>query len=217
MNDPKIYFDVGANDGRSSLPMAGNPDWIVYAFEPTPELADHLRARARACTNYHVIQKAVSDKPGTAKFNVAGQGDWGTSSLLDFNDNIENTWKGRTDFKVTQKIDVEIITLRDFCLENNITQIDHLHTDVQGLDYQVLLGLGDMISIVQGGDIECSRNHDTKLYKDEKYVFEDVCLGLYQSGFMIEAINPNDDHGHLCTADSKLSDANELSIWYRRR
>ncbi|MNE52512.1 hypothetical protein D3C80_1471870 [compost metagenome] len=74
-----------------------------------------------------------------------------------------------------------------------------------------------MISIVQGGDIECSRNHDTKLYKDEKYVFEDVCLGLYQSGFMIEAINPNDDHGHLCTADSKLSDANELSIWYRRR
>lgn len=217
MNEPKIYFDVGANDGRSSLPMAGNPDWVVYAFEPTPELADHLRARSSACTNYHVIQKAVSDTPGTAKFNVAGQGDWGTSSLLDFNDNIETTWKGRTDFKVTQKIDVDIITLRDFCLEKNITHIDHLHTDVQGLDYQVIIGLGDMINIVQGGDIECSRNHDTKLYKEEKYVFEDVCLGLYQAGFMIEAINPNDDHGHLCTPESKLSDANELSIWYRRR
>ncbi|MCC4294210.1 FkbM family methyltransferase [Brevundimonas aurantiaca] len=215
--EAKIYVDVGANDGRTSLPMAGNPDWVVYAFEPTPELADHLRSRARACNNYHVIQKAVSNKPGRAKFNIAGQGDWGTSSLLDFNDNISTTWRGRTDFKVTGEIEVEVITLKDFCLENNIQRIDHLHADVQGMDYDVLLGLEDFIDRVQGGDIECSRNHDVKLYKNEQYVFEDVAIGLYQNGFLIEAINPNDDHGKLCTPESKLSDANELSIWYRRR
>lgn len=215
-DQPKVYFDVGANDGRTSLPMAGNPDWIVYAFEPTPELAQHLRNRARACNNYHVIEKAVSDAPGSAKFNVAGQGDWGTSSLLDFNDNIDETWKGRTDFKVTTQIDVEIITLADFCRESGITSIDHLHTDVQGMDLEVLLGLGDMLSIVKGGDIECSRNHDVKLYKNEKYVFEDVALQLYQAGFVIDAINPNDDHGVLCGPESKLWGANELSIWYRR-
>ena len=98
MDEPKIYFDVGANDGRTSLPMAGDPDWIVYAFEPTPELADQLRARARVCTNYHVIQKAVSDAPGQAKFNVAGLGDWGTSSLLHFNDDISTTWEGTNGF-----------------------------------------------------------------------------------------------------------------------
>jgi FkbM family methyltransferase len=215
--EAKIYFDVGANDGRTSLPMAGNPDWVVYAFEPTPELADHLRSRARACNNYHVIQKAVSNKAGTAKFKIAGQGDWGTSSLLDFNDNIDTTWHGRTDFKVTNEIDVEIITLKDFCIENNITRIDHLHTDVQGMDYEVLLGLEELIDRVQGGDIECSRNHDVKLYKNEQFVFNDVALGLYENGFVIDAINPNDDHGNLCSAESRLSDANELSIWYRRR
>lgn len=217
IEEPKVYFDVGANNGSTSLHLAGNPDWIVYAFEPTPELAEHLRYRSRAARNYHVIEKAVSDVPGVAKFNVAGQGDWGTSSLLTFNDNIEETWKGRSDFKVTTQIDVEIITLESFCEEHGITRIDHLHTDIQGLDLNAIMSLGKYIDIVRGGDIECSRNHEVKLYKDEKYVLEDVVTYLYQHKFIIEAINPNDDHGVLCTEDSKLWDANELSIWYTRR
>ena len=215
--EPKVFFDVGANNGSTSLHLAGDPEWVVYAFEPTPELAEHLRYRARAVNNYHVIEKAVSDVPGVAKFNIAGQGDWGTSSLLDFNDNIEKTWEGRTDFKVTNQIEVEIITLESFCEANNITRIDHLHTDIQGLDLNAIMSLGRFIDIVKGGDIECSRNHEVKLYKDEPYVLENVVTYLYQNKFIIEAINPNDDHGVLCNENSKLWDANELSIWYTRR
>lgn len=213
----KVYFDVGANDGSAGLEFAGNPEWVVYAFEPTPELAETIRQRTAGLDNYHLIEKAVSDQPGRAIFNVAGQGDWGTSSLLAFADNIDETWAGRTDFAVTQQIEVEVITLGEFCAERGIDRIDHLHTDVQGLDMEVLLGLGDTISIVRGGDIECSRNHSVKLYEGEKFVFEDIVLRLYQAGFVIEAIKPNDEHGNLCGPSARLWTANELSIWYTRR
>ncbi|WP_046653544.1 FkbM family methyltransferase [Brevundimonas diminuta] len=214
--DKKVYFDVGANDGSAGLEFAGNPEWVVYAFEPTPELAETIRQRTAGFDNYHLIEKAVSDWPGRAIFNVAGQGDWGTSSLLAFADNIEETWAGRADFAVTQQIEVEVIRLEDFCRKNGIDRIDHLHSDVQGLDMEVLLGLGEMIANVRGGDLECSRSHDVALYKGERFVFEDVALLLYQSGFVIDAIKANDDHGQLCGPTSRLRDANELSIWYRR-
>ena len=212
----RVYFDVGANDGSAGLEFAGNPEWVVYAFEPTPELAKIIRKRTKEFDNYHLVQKAVSNKAGRATFNIAGQGDWGTSSLLPFNDQIEQTWAGRTDFAVTKQIEVDVIRLDDFCRKNGIYRIDHLHTDVQGLDLEVLLGLGDMLTIVRGGDLEVSRNHEVALYEGERYVFEDAALLLYQSGFVIEAVKANDDHGNLCGPTSTLSDANELSIWYRR-
>lgn len=213
---PKVFLDVGANDGKSSLNLAGNPDWVVYAFEPIPELAAGLREAAGAATNYHVIEKGVSDTAGTATFNVTRNGDWGTSSLLDFREDLEAAWGPRGDLKTTDTLTIEVITLADFVAEHGIDRIEYLHTDVQGLDMEVILGLGDLISIVHGGDIECSRNHDVKLYKQEAFVLEDVVLRLYQAGFVIDRIAPNDDGGSGVTEATKLWTANELNVVYRR-
>ena len=79
----KVYFDVGANDGSWGIGKVYSEDCIVYAFEPTPELCDHIRTHYNH-PNYHLIQKAVGIKEGKAKFNVAAQFNWGCSSLLDF-------------------------------------------------------------------------------------------------------------------------------------
>jgi FkbM family methyltransferase len=126
-----IIFDVGANDGRSCCHFANDNNNKVYAFEPTPQLVEaHLKKYAK--DNYVIIQKAVTNYNGTAKFNIAGQADWGCSSLYEFNDNLDKTWPGRWDFVKTAVIDVECITMKSFIEENNIPVVDFLHCDNTG-------------------------------------------------------------------------------------
>jgi FkbM family methyltransferase len=96
-----IIFDVGANNGKTFLHHALDGH-RVYAFEPTPKLISDIKEwlHPKIFPNYNLIEKAISLENGKTTFNIAGQGDWGCSSLLEFSDNLEVTWAGRTDFKV---------------------------------------------------------------------------------------------------------------------
>lgn len=159
----RVIFDVGANNGDSTLHMAN--DSMIYAFEPTPEMCDIIIEKTAQMHNYHLERVAVSNYNGTAKFYVAGQSDWGCSSLNEFSDELERTWAGRQDFKVTHEIDVNVIRLDNFIEQHGITQIDYLHCDAQGSDLLVLEGLGKYIDIVKEGVIEVSANEEYALYK----------------------------------------------------
>lgn len=165
---------------------------MVYAFEPTPRLIEHLKSRSVGLNNYIIVPKAVSNYSGETIFYISGNADWGCSSICEFNDNLEKTWPGRTDFKVTDQLKVEVIKLVDFVKENNIESIDYLHVDAQGQDLEVLLGLEDKINIVKAGVIEMPTSHNTKLYKNQKYLKEDAIKFLEENGFTIKGVNSND-------------------------
>tara|TARA_R110000765_G_scaffold153731_3_gene256685 strand:+ start:49 stop:663 length:615 start_codon:yes stop_codon:yes gene_type:complete len=161
----KILFDVGANWGTSSLrQIEKNEDWICFAFEPTPRLIEHMiKESASFSDRYHIIPCAVSDFDGEADFHIAGQADWGCSSLLNFNSNLAEMWPGRKDFKVTETIKVKAITLKTFIeqmTDTEIKQIDHYHCDVQGSDLKALQGLGEYINIIQEGEVEAAVKKD---------------------------------------------------------
>lgn len=190
--DNLIIFDVGANNGSSTYHYTSNPNNIVYAFEPTPYLLEQLYKLAQYKPNFIVINKAVSNIKGKAWFNIAGQADWGCSSLNQFNDNLEITWEGRTDFKVTDKIEVDVICLADFIEEYNIKKIDYFHCDIQGNDLEALMGLKEYIKIVKEGVIEMPTSHNTKLYKNQKYIVDDAISFLEKNNFTITSIVPND-------------------------
>ncbi len=160
----KIVFDIGANNGMSTLHLA-KEGATVHAFEPVPEMCDEIIKNSKGIENYTLIQKAVSNFNGNAVFNVAGQRDWGCSSLNEFSDNLGETWPERDDFVITEKINVEVIRLDKFIEDNGITVIDYLHCDAQGSDLLVLDGLGKYISIVKEGVIEVSANKNLALYK----------------------------------------------------
>lgn len=213
---PKVFFDVGANLGQNSLGMGGDPEWIVYAFEPIPTLFEGLKKRTAQFDNYHVFPFAVAEVSGFTEFNVAGLGDWGTSSLLEYGKDINRTWWGRDDLKVTETIPVKVITLKDFVEEHGIEQIDFLHSDVQGVDLEVLMGLGDKLHIVKAGMLETARNHDVKLYENQTKVLQDVVLFLYQNGLVIDSLDPNDTRGHILHDGAWLHAANEINVIYRR-
>ena len=161
-----------------------------------------IESRTSHFKNYNLIKKAVSNYEGKATFNVAGQCDWGCSSLLEFSDRSKVDWPGRTDFVVTQKIEVEVIRLDKFVKENSITKIDYLHIDTQGSDLNVLKGLGEQLSIVQEGAMEAASKPDILYFGQNT---QEECVDfLISKGFEITRIEINDPQ------------QNEVNIYFKR-
>ena len=200
----RVYFDVGANNGYTSVPIASrHQDTMVYAFEPTPEMIEEIETKIFTLDNYILTKKAVSNYNGTATFKVAGHADWGCSSLLEFSDKSKTDWPGRTDLNVTQEIEVDVIRLDGFIEEHGITKIDYLHIDTQGSDLKVLEGMGKYIDIVTEGGMEAAAKEDI-LYKGQNTQQESIEF-LQKNGFDITGIQINDDYH------------NEVNIFFKKR
>jgi FkbM family methyltransferase len=197
----RVFFDVGANDGHTSIPVAEqHANTLVYSFEPVPELVNIIRSRAGHLVNYKIIEKAVSDYNGTTKFNVSTQENWGCSSLLEFSPKLKTEWKNIPgvynfeDIEYTKQIDVDVITLKSFIEENEIEKIDWLHIDTQGNDLNVLKGMGDTLNIVMGGALEAANKEDI-LYVGQNT--KEQCIEFLESnGFSITNIEQNDPFGN---------------------
>jgi FkbM family methyltransferase len=200
----KVYFDVGANNGYTSVPVATRyQDTVVYAFEPTPEMIQEIECKIIGFDNYILTKKAVSNYNGKARFNVAGHSDWGCSSLLEFSEKSKTDWPGRTDFDVTREIEVDVIRLDSFIEEYGITKIDYLHIDTQGSDLKVLEGMGKYIDIVVEGGMEAAAKEDI-LYKGQNTQEQSIEF-LENNGFEITNIQINDEYH------------NEVNIYFRKK
>jgi FkbM family methyltransferase len=189
MNHQLIIFDVGANNGKTFLHHALDGH-RVYAFEPTPKLISDIKEwlHPKIFPNYNLVEKAVSLENGKTTFNIAGQGDWGCSSILEFSDNLEVTWAGRTDLKVTERIEVETIRLDTFIEQSgNIPYISYLHIDTQGHDLAAMKSLGRYMTIVQAGCVEVPQSKEVQLYKGQ-HSKEEMIKFLGENGFAIKHI-----------------------------
>jgi FkbM family methyltransferase len=136
---------------------------LVYAFEPNQSLIRKCYLKHIIPSNYKIIEKAVSDKSEVRTFYLCS--DSLCSSLNKFTKEIE--WG---DIK---EVMVETIRMDEFIKDNNIQEIDYLHIDAQGSDFDVLCGFGDKISIVKEGVCESmAPNIDWTLYENQAK-FED--------------------------------------------
>lgn len=203
-----ILFDVGANWGVDSLGITGgNPDYVTYAFEPTPYHLDHLRSHSSAFSNrYNIYPYAVSDFDGIANFKVVFDVNGGCNSLNTFNDGLDKTWPTRPDFHVKEEIPVRVLRLDTWFKENNITidRIDHFHCDTQGSDLRVLQGMGDYIHLIETGVIECASGESVKLYK-ENHTLAQAIEWLDTKGFVVDKITSGDEWN------------NEVDLYFRKR
>jgi len=106
---------------------------------------------------------------------------------------LNQSWPGRWDVQFAGKsIDVEVITLESFIEENKIDKIDFLHVDAQGVDLQVLEGLGKHKDKVVSGRIECAANSDKSIYKNQTTLLDSCKKWLVENGFEITNENFND-------------------------
>jgi FkbM family methyltransferase len=153
--------------------------------------------------NFIVIPNAVSDIEGEMEFKIAGNLDWGCSSLLDFSDDLNHTWPGRIDFKVTDKIKVNTIRMDSFIKKYNISSIDIMHCDTQGNDIKVLRSFGEYINIIKSGQVEGFAQNP--LYKDSENSVDNLIVFLKNHQFNIDKLESNDVY------------QNEINIHFSKR
>jgi FkbM family methyltransferase len=153
-------------------------------------MINRMMDRSRGMKNFRIIEKAVSDFDGVARVNVAGRGDWGCSSLLDFSDGAKTKWTGRDDFVVTQTIAANVTRLDTFIFNEKIEEITFLHIDAQGSDLKILRGLGNYTHIVKAGCVEAATKANI-LYSGQNTEDETIDF-LKAAGFRISHVSPND-------------------------
>jgi FkbM family methyltransferase len=195
MDDKRIYFDVGAHNGDVAIPLASDPNNVIYAFEPQPHLVEHIKQQTAGFPNYHIYQCAVSNYSGVAQFNVLGNWDY-SSSLNQVRSDVKNAWPYDLDFSITSVIDVDVITLKDFIEQNHIDSIYHFYCDTQGSDLEVLMGMGEHLDKIVTGVVEMATSHDKKFYSDQKYLVDDAVKFLVEHNFDITSITYNDAFGN---------------------
>jgi FkbM family methyltransferase len=157
-NENVIFFDIGACEGESSVRYAGLfPNANIYTFEPLPanfELVQQNIVKYKV-NQIHPFQLCLSDKAGETIFHVSSgnpenteEDNWNygnkSSSLLAPAKTREvHDW-----LKFDEAITVKTSTLKQFCTENNIAQIDFIHMDVQGAELMVLRGAQDFLQYI---------------------------------------------------------------------
>jgi len=206
-NYNRVHFDIGANEGINAIHFARfEPTTMVVAFEPTPKLINMIQHNTSNLNNFVLVPYAVSNFNGTANFHISPEsqyGDYSCSSLLEFSVKSQTDWPGRTDFKTINEIEVQVIRLDKYIVDNEIPQIDYLKIDTQGADLRVLEGCGELLSIVNEGTMEAGSKEDI-LYKGQN-TQEDSINFLVSNGFDITNIESNDIHN------------NEVNIYFKNR
>jgi FkbM family methyltransferase len=134
----KVVLDVGANAGIYSLAaLAIEPDAIVHAFEPTPEIAARLRATAElnGLDRLYVHEAAVFSKNGQATLRRF-RGELGTNEGMNFiSQDLGNSGTER----------VQTVCLDQFCQDHAIDHVDLLKLDIQGHEHSALKGAEHLI------------------------------------------------------------------------
>ena len=145
--DAEIVFDVGANAAIYSLAaIAANKNAQVYAFEPTPEIADGINntVKLNDLARLRVCRLAVTDRDGVASLNRYHGGDKADNDGMNF-----VTLESKTADSVT----VPTTSIDSFCHAHAIARIDLMKIDVQGHEASVLRGAEKMLAAGSIGTI----------------------------------------------------------------
>jgi FkbM family methyltransferase len=130
------FVDLGANEGFFSVVASRlvGPAGRVLAIEPQSRLGSVIMRNLdlNAATNVSLAQVAISDADGTADFNLAPDTNSGSSGL------------SRATRYTNPTQSVRLLTL-DSCLrENEVTSVDVMKIDVEGYEYEAILGSKDL-------------------------------------------------------------------------
>jgi FkbM family methyltransferase len=136
--EAKVVLDVGANAGIYGLAaLAIQPDAIVHAFEPTPEIAARLRetAKLNGLDHLYVHETAVFSKNGQATLKRF-RGELGTNEGMNFISQDVGDSGGER---------IQTVSLDQFCQDYSIDHVDLLKLDIQGQEHSALEGAKDLI------------------------------------------------------------------------
>lgn len=136
-------FDVGANVGEMTLlfsPFVA--DGTVHAFEASKSTFIRLELVCRETERRNVVLNnlALSDKNGTIDLHIYDE------ALSTFNSQANRPMKNYgLDIEPVGIEQVLAVTVDNYCESKNIELIDLLKIDVEGAEFQVMLGASRML------------------------------------------------------------------------
>lgn len=142
-NSP-LFVDAGANVGAWTVALAAaHPNAHVYSFEPTPGTFRMLsnNIALNRLQNVTAMQVALSDSAGPVPFQIS-------KSASIFNRLAPGAYHPedyRHRFAGSRVIEVESISLDDFCRNSDIDKVGFLKLDVEGAEVRVLRGARNLL------------------------------------------------------------------------
>ncbi|NWF49021.1 MAG: FkbM family methyltransferase [Ignavibacteriaceae bacterium] len=136
LRNTDITFDVGANIGWFTVMMADYGK-ICHAFEPNEDVFNRLNENVSlnglsSKTKLNTI--ALGKEKGTDKFYTFKFLHHGYSSL---------SKRGRNDYI---EHNIKIDTLSNYLDKNNITKVDFIKVDIEGGEFDFLIGCGEYLA-----------------------------------------------------------------------
>ncbi len=155
ISNPKIILEFGSYDGADAIVYKKYfPEASVYAIEPDPFMYEILKKNVKG-TGILMFHYAITNKTSEVDFykskfikDICGlkKGDPSFAGSLY---NVSESAK-QQDFQIfsEKSLKVPSITIKDFCKQQSISQIDFMHCDVEGSLKEVLDGFGNIRPIL---------------------------------------------------------------------
>ncbi|MDF2435862.1 MAG: FkbM family methyltransferase [Bacteroidota bacterium] len=137
-----VIFDVGANVGEYAFAAAEifGKKCVIYSFEPSGFTfrALHKSIQDSSASEY-IRAENFGYSDSRAKVNLYSSGRGATIA------SVYELKRSSVEFKKEFIEEIELRTIDDYCTENDIQNIDYLKVDIEGHEYQALLGAIKMI------------------------------------------------------------------------
>lgn len=145
LKDNPTIIDVGANKGQSIKRFKKIfPMCTIHSFEPNFLEYKNIKEKFKSDKSININNFALGEKEEIKSFNITAKS--GNSSFNKINFNTKWLKKRAKQFGVSEKeytksvVDVNVVTLDNYCKNQNISQIDILKIDTQGYEDKVLEG-----------------------------------------------------------------------------
>ena len=138
-------IEAGVCDGLDTNFFATSfPEGKIYGFEPIPGLFHQALELNKAHSNVMLNQLALGEITENKKIYVSDRfgKDWGSSSILKPKEHLNY----HKEISFNSKIEVSIVNLDEWCELNNITQVDLMWLDLQGMEPSVIKSSPNIIS-----------------------------------------------------------------------
>jgi len=175
-----VIVEAGAFNGGDTKKMSATwPNAIIHAFEPVPEIYEHLLKNTQNKTNIHCYPYALSNKNGTELFYISeNPNNPGVASQAG------SLHKPKDRLKVSPLIfprttTVSTITLPTWAEKHTITHIDLLWLDTQGHELAILQAAQSLLQNIRVIITEVSF---IESYYDQPKL-DDLIVWMQEQGF----------------------------------
>ena len=183
-----VVVDVGARGGADGKWLVYNDQIEIVLIEPHPIEAQRLRDQG-----YTVIDKALSNVRGKSVLNITRL--VGCSSLLEPNHEVLSRFQVAPAFEVTSTVEIDTERYDALYSEGGAPKPDIIKIDVQGFEYEVLEGFGELLHDCSAIELEA---HFYEIYRGQK-LLGDLVNFLDGFGFALRKLaeQPNFDGERL--------------------